>query len=139
MALPIPVTHAGPDLLPDDILAAILTLAEQHAGEGRFRFKGHDFQLQKVFKELADEFPVVRTHFVFSSTGPFPYSPVLTESVSRLQLSGLIGRENPDFEYLFLKPSAKQYFEQQIAKRLASRLLEQLTQVAEEFHKRVTA
>ena len=134
-----PLRSMDPETLPDDILAAILTIAERKSGEERFRFKGTDFDLQRVFKDLSEEFPVVRDYFVFSSTGPFPYSPVLTDSISRLQLSGLIGRENPDFEFLFLKPSARQYFEQLISKRLSPKLLEQLDAVAQAFNSRVFA
>jgi len=125
-----------PETLPDDILAAIFTLAEHQAGE-RLRFRGHDFDLQRIFKELADQFPVVREHFVFSSTGPFPYSPVLAESISRLQLAGLIGRENPDFEFLFLKPSAVGYFDQLISKRLDPVILKQLEEAAKAFYRKV--
>jgi len=133
-----PVSDSA-ETMPDDILAAILTLAERESGQDRFRFKGHDYDLQRIFKELADKFPIVRKHFVFSSTGPLPYSPVLTESVSRLQLSGLIGRENPDFEFLFLKPSAAKYFDQEIRGRLGPANLAELQATAKEFYARVSS
>jgi len=71
--------------------------------------------------------------FVFSDSGPEPYSPVLSESISRLQLSGLVGRENPDYEVLFLRQSAEQYFDQELRHRLSKQDLGQLQQLAQRF------
>src|ERR1700686_4667204 len=95
-------------ILTDHILSAILTLAKKRSGRTRFAFRGHDFQLQEIFGELSRDgkFPIL-SGFVFSDSGPEPYSPVLNESVSKLQLSGLIGRENPDYEVLFLRAAAE--------------------------------
>lgn len=126
-------------VLPDDVLSAILALAEQQSGEDRFAFRGHDFRLQQIFSELSKEFPVVSKYFVFSSTGPVPYSPILNESISRLQLSGLIGRENPDYEVLFLRPTAQKYFTQALKARLDPETIDQLSKVAEALVKRFKA
>ncbi|MGH9351371.1 MAG: hypothetical protein ACRD2G_04295, partial [Terriglobia bacterium] len=92
------------DLRPDDVLGAILAIVgEQNEKEGskRFEFRGHDSDLQKLFSELVRKFdgPLMRP-FVFSDKGPTPYSPVLSDAVSKLQLCGFVGRENPDYEIL---------------------------------------
>jgi hypothetical protein len=121
------------------VLSAILTLAKKESGMPRFAFRGHDFQLQEIFSELArtDEYPILST-FVFADSGPEPYSPVLNESVSRLQLSGLIGRENPDYEVLFLRPSAEQFFHEVLEHEFSPVEIDQLRRIASVFLKRVT-
>src|SRR5579864_4875497 len=110
---------ATPALLPDNILNAIFTLAKRESNENRFAFRGHDFELQQIFHKLegTGQYPILKP-FVFSDRGPEPYSPVLNESVSRLQLSGLIGRENPDYEVLFLRPAAEKFYDEILAQGL---------------------
>ncbi|HEX9349629.1 MAG TPA: hypothetical protein VF919_18810 [Gemmatimonadales bacterium] len=126
------------DLLPDDILLAILAMAQKESGESYFRFEGHDFDLQRVFRELTQEFALLRNYFVFSSGGPMPYSPSLTESVSRLQLSGMVGRENPEYEFLFLKPAANEYMKR-LEPKLGADATNELKKVAKAFLKRVVS
>ena len=125
-------------VLPDHLLTAILTLAKRQSGQPRFAFRGHDFQLQEIFSELVEsgKYPVLG-RFVFSDTGPEPYSPILNESVSKLQLSGLIGRENPDYEVLFLRPAAEKFFDEVLIQQLPPEEMAQLDHVATEFLKRV--
>src|SRR5260370_32773869 len=99
-------------ILPDHVLSAILTVAKRRkVPAGRFAFRGHDYALQRVFNELRRECnSALLDAFVFSDTGPVPYSPILNDSVSKLQLSGLIGHENPDYEVLFLSRSAEAFY-----------------------------
>jgi hypothetical protein len=125
-------------ILPDHVLSAILTLAKRESKEPRFAFRGHDYQLQEVFSELTrmGKYPIL-SGFVFSDTGPEPYSPVLNESVSKLQLSGLIGRENPDYEVLFLRPAAEKFYDEILAQGLSSDDQAQLREIAAEFLNRV--
>ena len=90
-------------LLPDDVLTAILELARQEKHpEGTLEFRGHDEDLQKVFFDLSQN-PKrsLLSSFVFSDSGPRPYSPTLSDSVSKLQLAGLLGRQNPDYKVIF--------------------------------------
>ncbi|MBI1955144.1 MAG: hypothetical protein HYS38_02010 [Acidobacteria bacterium] len=124
-------------LLPDDVLSAILTIAKQELGkktEERFSFRGHDSKLQEIFYKLSEEIdsPLVK-EFVFSDTGPTPYSPILNESVSRLQLSGLLGRENPDYDVLVLRPAADTYFREVLERRFTNEEKEQLKKIAKRF------
>jgi hypothetical protein len=131
-------------ILPDHILAAVLTLAKQELARRdpnlkRLDFRSHDFQLQEIFSELqkAKRYPILDA-FVFSDSGPEPYSPALSESVSRLQLSGLIGRENPDYEVVFLRPAADQFYDEVLSAELgAPEIQKQLTEIASQFLHRV--
>jgi hypothetical protein len=43
---------AQPTILPDHLLAAILTLAKRESKQDRLAFRGHDFQLQGIFNDL---------------------------------------------------------------------------------------
>jgi hypothetical protein len=130
-------------ILPDHILGAVLVLAEkkynEHGELNRLAFRGHDFELQQIFSDLRETGKYgILDAFVFSDSGPDPYSPVLNESVSRLQLSGLIGRENPDYEVVFVRPAAERFFNDVLTKELNSSQISQLTEVASEFLERVT-
>jgi hypothetical protein len=122
----------------DHILAAILALAKKESGQQRLAFRGHDFELQQIFSDLtgSGRFPILRS-FVFSDTGPDPYSPVLNESVCKLQLSGLIGRENPDYEVLFLRPAAERFFDEVLVKQFTEEDRRQLAEIAAQFLQRV--
>lgn len=132
-----------PVLLPDHILGAVLTLAkqkllQQDPEKKRLAFRGHDFKLQEIFSELraTGKYPILAT-FVFSDNGPDPYSPALNRSVSRLQLSGLIGRENPDYEVVFLEPAADRFFDDVLKSEFDGDQLKALAEVAGEFLHRV--
>jgi hypothetical protein len=57
----------------------------------------------------------------------------LTESISRLQLSGFVGRDNPDYEVLFLRPAAEEYFDNELQTRLSKQDMGELQRVAEGF------
>jgi|SRR5580658_1653876 hypothetical protein len=128
-------------VLPDHILAAILTLAKRESlkrsKETRFAFHSDDSQLQEIFSDLQKDYRILDA-FVFSESGPEPYSPALEESVSRLQLSGLIGRENPDYEVVFLQPSADGFFDDVLTTEFDEPQREQLAKIASAFLKRVT-
>jgi hypothetical protein len=128
-------------ILPDHVLSAVLVLAEKAYAERnktdkRLAFRSHDFELQEIFHDLRKNYRILDA-FVFSDSGPAPYSPILNESVSRLQLSGLIGRENPDYEVVFVRPAADRFFNEVLKGELAQSDLEQLSDVASEFLKRV--
>jgi hypothetical protein len=128
-------------VLPDHILAAILTLAKRESlkrsKETRFAFHSDDSQLQEIFSDLQKDYRILDA-FVFSESGPEPYSPALEESVSRLQLSGLIGRENPDYEVVFLQPSADGFCDDVLTTEFDEPQREQLAKIASAFLKRVT-
>ena len=125
-------------LLPDDILTALLTLAKQKSGKERLAFRGHDSDLQRSFRNLSEKCGSrLLEPFVFSDSGPEPYSPVLHECLSRLQLSGLVGRENPDYEVVFLRPSAEAYFAEHLSRQFSQDEIEILGRTADCFLKLV--
>jgi len=131
-------------ILPDHVLAAVFAIAERELikndpSKTRLDFRSHNFFLQEIFSEIQREkrYPILDA-FVYSDCGPDPYSPVLDESVSRLQLSGLIGRENPDYEVVFLQPAAKQFYEEVLRSEFSDPELQvQLTDIARQFLHRV--
>jgi hypothetical protein len=129
------LTHAKPGYLsPDDLLTAILALAEKESGGEPFRFRGHDSALQGIFRHLVERGgSTLLSSFVYSYSGPDPYCPALTEAVSRLQLAGLLGRENPDYEVILVRPAASKYFDHVLRHQLSEGEIEQLTQVARGF------
>lgn len=128
-------TSAQVERLPDDVLTAILELARLQKDPRRgLEFKGHDEDLQRVFFDLSKEpkFTLLRS-FVFSDAGPRPYSPALSDSVSKLQLAGLIGRQNPDYEIVFTRPSSRSYYEAVLSKKFSDDEKEQLQAIAKAF------
>lgn len=124
------------EILPDHILAAVLTLAKRERKEKRFAFRSYDFQLQGIFNELRKRYSILDA-YVFSDSGPEPYSPVLDESVSRLQLSGLIGRENPNYEVVFLQDAADKFYDEVLSREFNESQQKQLREIASEFLKQV--
>jgi hypothetical protein len=130
------MTTTRSDVLPDHLLGAILLLAKRASGKERFAFRSYDFKLQHVFDKLRRNHPILNA-FVFSDTGPEPYSPALNESVSRLQLSGLIGRENPNYEVVFVLDSAEKFYEGVLGSEFAHSERIELEAVASEFLKEV--
>lgn len=116
---------------PDDALSAIFALARQRVDRTkRFAFRAHDSQLQDVFLELSKQYDFLLKIFVFSTSGPRPYSPDLNDSIAKLQLAGLLGRENPDYQVIFLRPAAEGYFQKVLAPRLGPDLMKGFEQVA---------
>jgi hypothetical protein len=127
-------TAAKANLLPDDILTAILELARQEVSEDRLVFRGHDEDLQRIFYDLSkDPSHSLLHYFVFSNAGPREYSPALSDSVSKLQLAGLLGRQNPDYEVLFTTPSSARFYDEVLSPRLTSDEVGQLREIAKKF------
>ena len=127
-----------PSLLPDDALSAILTLAKHRVDpKKRFAFRAHGSQLQAIFRDLAEQYDFLPGIFVFSTSGPRPYSPDLNDSIAKLQLAGLLGRENPDYQVIFLRPAAESYFDKILAPKLGDEIIKTLDQVASAFVQKV--
>ena len=133
-------TSARSHVLPDDILTAILELARRGSGKERLVFRGHDEDLQRIFFRLSrnPEYSLLG-QFVFSSSGPRSYSPALSDSVSKLQLAGLLGRQNPDYEVLFTTPSASRFYEEVLTTKFSKEQIDQLNNIAKEFRSLVPA
>ncbi len=120
-------------LQPDDVLGAVFALASQR--EGLHQFRAHDFNLQEVIHTLVSEekYPLLVESFIFSDAGPKPFSPDLSEAMSRLQLSGLVGRENPEYITVLIKPAAKDYFEKVLRRVLSPEQIKELEKAADRF------
>ncbi len=126
-------------VLPDDVLSAVLELARREIGKERLAFSGHDEDLQRIFWELSQDskYDLLRL-FVFSSSGPRRYSPALSDSVSKLQLAGLLGRQNPDYEILFTTPSATRFYDEVLLNKFSREQIDQLRDVARNFLTRIS-
>lgn len=130
-------TGLNTEVLPDDILTALFVIAKKKSSKERLAFRGHDYQLQEIFLQLGKEYSLLKT-LVFSDSGPIPYSPILNESMSRLQLSGLVGRYNPNYEVVFLTPAAEKYYDEVLKQQFSAEDITQLEQIAQDFLGRVT-
>lgn len=125
---------------PDDILCALLVMAQTKRRVQRLTFRGHDSELQDVFHKLVTQVAgKLLGRFVFSTRGPIPYSPILNQSISTLQLAGLIGRENPDYAQVFLQPAASKYFEEVLKERFSLEELSEIDRAADVFLDNITA
>ena len=131
-----PDTHT--EILPDHILAAVLTLAKRKRKESGFSFRSYDFQLQDLFHNLlmTGKYPILNA-YVFSDSGPEPYSPALNDSVSRLQLSGLLGRKNPNYEVVMLNDAAEKFYDEVLSREFDESQRKQLDEIASEFLERI--
>jgi hypothetical protein len=127
------MTATRPNILPDHVLTAVLTLAKRKSTKERFSFRAHDYEIQDLFAELSQKDYSVLKPFVFSDRGPEPYSPTLNESVARLQLSGLIGRENPDYAIVFLQPSAETFYDEVVKPEFSEEELREIEEISDAF------
>lgn len=135
------------DVLPEEILAALLYHAWKHARDQgrtgkdqRYQFRGHDYTIQKKFEELTEHFPILKEYFPSARTGPDPFSPVLNDSITRLQLAGLIARQNPDYQVMLLNPEVKAFYENRAKEKIESKLgrerLKELQEAGSEFQEK---
>lgn len=120
-------------LRADDVLAAILALAARKFPEKRLEVRAHDSDLQRVFRELVGRFDYLQGFFVFSDSGPESYSPALNEAFAKLQLSGLIGRQNPDYQLMVLRPAASDYYDRKLEPSLDEKVKASLQGIADAF------
>ena len=92
-----------PQLHPDMVIAGILSRVK------RYRFTGDAKRIHETFHELKKSFPELLGMFGFASGPAHIFSRALERSLARLQLSRIIGMENPDFETYLIKNAAKSY------------------------------
>lgn len=126
------------DVFPGDRLCTVLVLAKRRLNSKDFSLKAHDYDLQRIFYRI-DRQTRGKTGFVFSNSGPVPYSPDLEEDITWLQFSGLTGR--PDLqspEILVLKPQGEAYFNEVLTKRMGKRGIERLERIAGLFAERIS-
>ena len=126
------------DLFPGDRLCAILVFAQRKLGRKSVAFKARDYDLQRIFYRI-DRQTRRGSGFVFSNSGPEPYSPQLEEDLTYLQFSGLTSRpdlQNP--EILVLKPYTEDYFDKVLTRRLGESKLKKLEKIAGLFVNRIS-
>lgn len=135
-------------VFPEDVLAALLDYAARareepggpEAEEAR-HFKTYDFDLQEIFAELTSQYDVLNRYFLFTTSGPEPFSPALNNALSELQLGGVIARQNPEYQVLVLKRTGHEYVEEELQGVLEEEFsdedMAQLRQAAHDFNDRV--
>lgn len=126
----------------EDVLVALLYFAvQEREGDDLREFKSYDFDLQAIFSSLTEEYPVLKKYFLFSKSGPKPFSPALNNALSELQLGGLIARQNPEYQVLVVKPTAQRYVQDHLLEVLEDELsgeeLQDLQRAAHDFEERV--
>jgi len=122
---------------PDDALGAIFALTSTRSKKDTFR--AHNQDLQRIFYNIVEEegSEFLKERFIFSTSGPTPYSPALSEAMTRLQLSGLIGKDNPDYVNINIKPAANKYFEEILKNLLTESDIKELERATDSFVKHI--
>lgn len=103
-------------VLASDILAAIFVNLKRHCEKRQLFMKVDYNKFQRIFYELMLRDPesrqCLRNYFVFSDSGPAPFSPLLQKAIAELQLGGIIcwpNTQEPDV--MRLNPSAEDWYD----------------------------
>lgn len=123
-----------PKYLPDDIIAAMLYYVAT-TFEKRY-FSGDARLIHAPLAELKRKGNPLLQKFPFSENDIFPFSRVLEDVLTRLQISRIIGMENPDFERYEIKTAAQDYVEREIISRFDDSEKEEIKKIGEYFAER---
>lgn len=86
-----------------DIVAAIL------AESGVDAFTGNSIEIQETFFKLSQDSALLKKAMPFSMREATPFSRELEDSLIKLELSRIIGMENPDYDRYIVKSFGKQF------------------------------
>ncbi len=121
-------------LASDDVLCSVMVLAKRQSGKDPFFVEANGPRLQEIFYEMSGSGHTVLEGFVFSPNGPVPYSPVLEESLNRLQFSGFVSRRDPkNPDNLYVNPPAEKYTDRFMALETSPDQREEFIRVADQF------
>lgn len=112
----------------EDILLALLVHATDR-GTQPLTAHGSDIQNAIYAMSTNKQYASLLTGFVFSSSGPIPYSPAVEDALGRLSTSGMVYRENPRWERLRVTPAAVRFYDERLAKEIGA----SIGSAAEEF------
>jgi hypothetical protein len=110
----------------DDIIAGMLILT------GLSSFTGKPLDIHRFIYDERRKYTILNS-FSFSQDDIHPFSRVLERVLSRLELSRIIGMENPDFDRFIIKPAGIDIIKNDILPLFAKDEIEQLTGIAEDF------
>jgi|SRR3989344_385651 len=79
------------EMLASDILIAILVNIKKLSGQEQLFMRVNYHSLHTIFWSVRTGFETFfEKYFIFSDSGPFPFSPPLQEAIEQLQLAGMI-------------------------------------------------
>jgi len=110
----------------DDIIAGMLILT------GLSSFTGKPLDIHRFIYDERRKYTILNS-FSFSQDDIHPFSRVLERVLSRLELSRIIGMENPDFDRFIIKPAGIDIIKNDVLPLFAEDEIEQLTGIAEDF------
>lgn len=112
---------------PDDRLAIIL----YHFPKTQFTT---DYEpLHSSLSKIAKKHPKFFEEFYFHEGRTYPYSGMLEEIFFRLQNSGLLVCENPDYKTFVIKKKARRRMEKKIIPRFSARELKEAEKISGEL------
>jgi hypothetical protein len=124
----------------NDALLGIFVLAKRNHCHGKkLELNIHNYQIHEIFRSIQERVgstPIL-DRFIFSDSGPIPFSPPLEQVLFDLQCSGLTTRPDVQRWALWaLTESGERYF-QEIEKNIPPQTMKELAQIADYFIGRV--
>ena len=128
----ISLTEAGKYIL-DDIVAAVIALVPESRGD---KFDASTRQIHDAFRDMREHYPILKDQLSFSQEDVFPFSRQLEEAFATLELSRIIGMENPDYTRYLIKPGGRSFVKDRLLPLFAEEEQQQLRDMAEVFAQR---
>ena len=100
----------APPYVPDDVVAGVLSFLKVNL------ITGNAEPIHRTLSRLRANHAVLQD-FTFSSTTRYPFSRLLEEVLTRLQLARVIGMDNPDYDRYRINTSAKKIIQDEVVKR----------------------
>lgn len=110
-----------------DVVCALLTKGNLEA------FTGDTAKIHKTFHAMRTDFPLLQRTMVFSDREVFPFSRELEEALLKLELSRIIGMENPDYDRYIVKSAGREFVEKYIVPLFSEEELRQIQEMASVF------
>ena len=103
-----PVVTQPARYIASDVVAAILAEAGVDA------FTGDSTAIQDTFFRMAQSFELLETTMPFSTREVTPFSRDLEDALVSLELSRIIGMENPDYDRYIVKSAGREFVQEYI-------------------------
>ncbi|MFC1613431.1 hypothetical protein ACFL23_03820 [Patescibacteria group bacterium] len=120
-----------PKYVPGDIIGGMFFYFYSESPNLPF-FVGDLKKIHEAIFELRKSYPILKS-FPFSEKEVSHFSRLLESVLHRLQLSRIIGMENPDFKRFIVKKPAVKYLEESIIPLFNEEEKQQLKKIGKEF------
>jgi hypothetical protein len=120
------------EYVPGDVIAAIFYFMHDDF------FTGRRNVIHETIFEARTSFPILQA-FPFSKEDVSHFSRTLEDALHRLELSRVIGMENPDFTRFMIKKGAKDYLRERIIPLFNEEEKKQLSEIAKVFSQKCNA